>query len=105
MGHAHFVEHGAFGHEAQLFVKTLGVDLRMQGDAMQLPAAGLVHQGARVAVANATTTDHPLAERVSGNYSVVTVESVFDFLHQRSQLQQELVIPHVPVAGATAASP
>jgi len=36
---------------------------------------------------------------------VVTVESVFDFLHQRSQLQQELVIPHVPVAGATAATP
>jgi hypothetical protein len=51
-------------------------------------------------VANATTTDHPAGERISGNYSVVTVESVFDFLHQRSQLQQELVIPHVPVAGA-----
>lgn len=61
--------------------------------------------GARVAVANATTTDHPLAERVSGNYSVVTVESVFDFLRARQQLPQELSIPHVPVAGATAATP
>lgn len=61
--------------------------------------------GARLFVANATTTDHPAGERISGNYSVVTVESVFDFLHQRSQLQQELVIPHVPVAGATAATP
>ena len=49
--------------------------------------------GARLFVANATTTDHPAGERISGNYSVVTVESVFDFLHQRSQLQQELVIP------------
>lgn len=61
--------------------------------------------GARLFVANATTTDHPASERISGNYSVVTVESVFDFLHQRSQLQQELVIPHVPVAGAAAATP
>lgn len=60
--------------------------------------------GARVAVANATTTDHPLAERVSGNYSVVTVESVFDFLRVRQQLPQELSIPHVPVAGAAAAA-
>ena len=49
--------------------------------------------GARLFVANATTTDHPAGERISGNYAVVTVESVFDFLHQRSQLQQELVIP------------
>jgi hypothetical protein len=61
--------------------------------------------GARLFVANATTTDHPAGERISGNYSVVTVESVFDFLHQRSQLQQELVIAHVPVAGAAAAAP
>lgn len=61
--------------------------------------------GARVAVANATTTDHPLAERVSGNYSVVSVESVFDFLRVRQQLPQELSIPHVPVAGAAAATP
>jgi len=61
--------------------------------------------GARLFIANATTTDHPAGERISGNYSVVTVESVFDFLHQRSQLQQELVIPHVPVAGAAAATP
>lgn len=61
--------------------------------------------GARLFVANATTTDHPAGERVSGNYSVVTVESVFDFLRVRQQLQQELSIPHVAVTGAAAATP
>ncbi|WP_428960027.1 DUF2145 domain-containing protein [Xanthomonas oryzae] len=58
--------------------------------------------GARFVAANATTTDHPVGERVSGNYSVVTVESVFDFLHQRDALAQELSIPHATAtAGAT----
>lgn len=61
--------------------------------------------GARVFVANATTTDHPAGERVSGNYSVVTVESVFDFLRARQQLLQDLPIAHVPVAGAAAPAP
>lgn len=61
--------------------------------------------GARLFVANATTTDHPASERISGNYSVVTVESVFDFLHQRSQLQQELTIPHAAVATTATAAP
>jgi len=56
--------------------------------------------GARLFVANATTTDHPAGERISGNYSVVTVESVFDFLRQQDRLQRELSIPHVPVEGA-----
>ncbi len=58
--------------------------------------------GARFVAANATTTDHPVGERVSGNYSVVTVESVFDFLHQRDALAQELSIPHATATpGAT----
>ncbi|XFC37427.1 DUF2145 domain-containing protein [Stenotrophomonas indicatrix] len=61
--------------------------------------------GARLFVANATTTDHPASERVSGNYSVVTVESVFDFLHQRSQLQQELTIAHATGESTAAAAP
>lgn len=61
--------------------------------------------GARLFVANATTTDHPASERISGNYSVVTVESVFDFLHQRSQLQQALTIPHAAVATTATAAP
>ena len=61
--------------------------------------------GARLFVANATTTDHPASERISGNYSVVTVESVFDFLHQHSQLQQELVIPHATVPATAAPVP
>jgi hypothetical protein len=34
---------------------------------------------------------------------VVTVESVFDFLHQRSQLQQELTIAHATADTAAAA--
>jgi hypothetical protein len=36
---------------------------------------------------------------------VVTVESIFDFLQLRSSLQQELVVPHVPVKGITAPKP
>ncbi|MBO9768975.1 MULTISPECIES: DUF2145 domain-containing protein [Xanthomonas] len=58
--------------------------------------------GARFVAANATTTDHPVGERVSGNHSVVTVESVFNFLHQRDALAQELSIPHATATpGAT----
>ncbi len=50
--------------------------------------------GARFFVANVAVTDHPASERISGNYSVVTVESVFDFLHARQALERELAIPH-----------
>lgn len=61
--------------------------------------------GARFFVPNAAVTDHPASERISGNYSVVTVESIFDFLQLRSSLQQELSVAHVPVAGITAPKP
>ncbi|HAU79216.1 DUF2145 domain-containing protein [Stenotrophomonas sp. TWI273] len=61
--------------------------------------------GARFFVPNAAVTDHPASERISGNYSVVTVESIFDFLQLRSSLQQELAVPHVPVKGITAPKP
>jgi len=61
--------------------------------------------GARFFSANAATTDHPAGERVSGNYSVVTVESVFDFLQARKVLAQELGVAHVPVAGMAAPKP
>ncbi|WP_184390875.1 DUF2145 domain-containing protein [Xanthomonas arboricola] len=58
--------------------------------------------GARFVAANAAVTDHPVSERVSGNYSVVTVESVFDFLHQRDAVLQELSIARVvDTAGET----
>lgn len=50
--------------------------------------------GARFFAANVAVTDHPARERLSGNYSVVTVESVFDFLHQQQALESELAIPH-----------
>ena len=50
--------------------------------------------GARFFVANAAVTDHPAGERISGNYSVITVESVFDFLQQQQMLQQDQSIPH-----------
>ncbi|CAD0309258.1 DUF2145 domain-containing protein [Xanthomonas sp. WHRI 8391] len=50
--------------------------------------------GARFFVANAAVTDHPASERISGNYSVITVESVFDFLQQHQLLQQDHSIPH-----------
>lgn len=61
--------------------------------------------GARFFVPNAAVTDHPASERISGNYSVVTVESVFDFLQQQKGLQQELSVPHVAVAGISAPKP
>lgn len=61
--------------------------------------------GARFFAANAATTDHPGSERISGNYSVVTVESVFDFLQQHDLLVQELSVAHVPVAGMAAPQP
>lgn len=61
--------------------------------------------GARFFVPNAAVTDHPASERISGNYSVVTVESVFDFLAQRHALQQELAVAHVPVDGIAAPKP
>lgn len=50
--------------------------------------------GARFFAENVAVTDHPASERISGNYSVVTVESVFDFLHRQRALERELAIPH-----------
>lgn len=50
--------------------------------------------GARFFADNVAVTDHPASERISGNYSVVTVESVFNFLHDQQALEQELSIPH-----------
>ncbi|WP_313347777.1 DUF2145 domain-containing protein [Stenotrophomonas sp.] len=61
--------------------------------------------GARFFAANAATTDHPASERISGNYSVVTVESVFDFLQQQKVLAQEVTVAHEPVAGMAAPRP
>ena len=49
--------------------------------------------GARFFADNIAVTDHPASERISGNYLVVTVESVFDFLHRAGALERELAIP------------
>jgi len=59
--------------------------------------------GARFFVKNAAVTDHPARERISGNYSVVTVESVFDFLHRSGALEREitLVLPPPPPSQET----
>jgi len=53
--------------------------------------------GARFFVKNATTRDHPRRERRGGHFLVVTVESIFDFLHQHAALEKEitLVLPQV----------
>lgn len=45
--------------------------------------------GARFGIDHVAVEDHPAGERISGNYSVVTVESVFDFLHQQNLLLQD----------------
>lgn len=61
--------------------------------------------GARFFADNVAVTDHPASERISGNYSVVTVESIFDFLHRRGALERDLSIPHQrPALPATAPS-
>ncbi len=61
--------------------------------------------GARFFADNVAVTDHPASERISGNYSVVTVESIFDFLHRRGALERELSIPHqIPVPAVAAAT-
>ncbi|RBA92827.1 DUF2145 domain-containing protein [Xanthomonas oryzae pv. oryzae] len=58
--------------------------------------------GARFVAANAAVTDHPVGERVSGNYSVVTVESVLDVLHQLDAVDKELSIARAaPTPGET----
>lgn len=54
---------------------------------------------ARFGIDNATTTDHPASERLTGDYSVVTVDSVADFMRAKRWLAQELVVPRV--TGAT----
>ncbi|MGH8053918.1 MAG: DUF2145 domain-containing protein [Stenotrophomonas sp.] len=64
--------------------------------------------GARFFADNVAVTDHPASERISGNYSVVTVESTFDFLHRSGALERELSIPHqtpVPAVIATGVQP
>jgi len=62
--------------------------------------------GARFFVKNVAVTDHPGRERISGNYSVVTVESVFDFLHHSGALEREmtLVLPPVTASGPVQSS-
>ncbi|MGE8214345.1 MAG: DUF2145 domain-containing protein [Stenotrophomonas sp.] len=58
--------------------------------------------GARFFADNVAVTDHPASERISGNYSVVTVESVFDFLHRSGALERELSVAHqTPVPAMT----
>jgi len=60
--------------------------------------------GARFFADNVAVTDHPASERISGNYSVVTVESVFDFLHRSGALERELAVAHQTPVPATTAS-
>ena len=59
--------------------------------------------GARWFADNVAVSDHPARERISGNYSVVTVESVFDFLQQQHVLEREMAVSHRPVPAAAAA--
>ena len=47
---------------------------------------------------NATTTDHPANERITGDYSVVTVDSVAEFMRAKQWLAQEQVVPRVTEA-------
>lgn len=53
---------------------------------------------ARFGIDNATTTDHPANERITGDYSVVTVDSVAEFMRAKQWLAQEQVVPRVTEA-------
>ncbi|MDI9239933.1 DUF2145 domain-containing protein [Lysobacter sp. LF1] len=57
--------------------------------------------GARFFSDHVAVTDHPAGERIGGDYSVVTVESVFDFLQAKSLLQRDFPVPHPPAEPAT----
>lgn len=59
---------------------------------------------ARFGIDNATTTDHPASERLSGDYSVVTVDSVVGFMRAKQWLAQELVVPRITGATGSAAN-
>lgn len=48
---------------------------------------------ARFGIDNATTVDHPASERLSGDYSVVTVDSVVDFMRAQRWLDREFTVP------------
>jgi len=55
--------------------------------------AGIIKRlGAKMFVPNIATQDHPFKERLTGNYSLVTVESVFDFLSKKDKLEQEFIV-------------
>lgn len=58
----------------------------------RIPVAATERLGATLFKANVAFTDHPLGERLSGRYSVVTVESIARYLGQRQWLaaSQEL---------------
>ena len=109
---------GVLNHDREDFVKSADEWLPIEGsmDAVaSLKQAGYTptrmhigigkRLGARFFADNVAVTDHPASERISGNYSVVTVESVFDFLHRSGALERELSIAHqipVPVVAGAA---
>lgn len=47
---------------------------------------------ARLWVSNANTVDHPASERLSGDYSVVTVDSVVDFMKKENWVDQVFIV-------------
>ena len=75
---------------------------RYQPDAIRIDR--LTRIGGGLFKANLTFTDHPLADRLKGEYPTVTVRSVIRFLHQAQQLEriQFIDLRNVPrsVAGA-----
>jgi len=76
--------------------------LQQQGYRPSRPSTGLIKRlGARFLLKNATTTDHPWHERLSGHYSVVTVESVFDFLQRSGALEREMILVLPPAIAVT----
>jgi hypothetical protein len=51
---------------------------------------------ARTYAPHASVIDHPASERISGNYSVVTVDSVVSFLKSKGAVRADFAIAHAP---------
>ncbi|KRG71577.1 hypothetical protein ABB29_02075 [Pseudoxanthomonas dokdonensis] len=56
---------------------------------------------ARAGVANVAVVDHPAGERLSGDYSVVTVKSVIDFLQSQHWLDSQQHVANVTTEGSS----
>lgn len=81
--------------QAQLHLRNSGY----RASTVQLPA--LQRLGAALFKANVRFDDHPISERLSGRYSVVTVKSIEAYLQRTGLLDRRIVVTAPPVIAAS----